>query len=78
MIKRKVYRKLFPFEPCPLPDAPASFQDVVITRTKIFVSFADRLRILFTGKAEVETRTVTENIVGGTRTASVLRAGQHT
>ena len=68
--------KLFPFTICELPEAPPSFQDVLISISRSQLSFMDRLRVLFTGKVEVETRTVTENMIGSHRTNSVLRAGR--
>ena len=73
--KRRLYNRLFPWRPCDLPEAPYAYQDVVITKTRVSVSFVDRLRILITGKFEVESRTVTENIVGNTRTNSIVRPG---
>lgn len=68
--------RLFPFTPCDLPEAPATFKDVLVTKTRTELSWADRLRILVTGKVEVEVRVVTEHAVGETRTKSVLRAGR--
>lgn len=72
---RKVHRKLIPWNPCELPEAPPTWLDVVITTTHCQLSITDRLRVLFTGKIEVETRTVTENMVGGCKTASICRPG---
>lgn len=74
---RRLYNRVFPWVPCELPEAPASFQDVIISRAKVNLSFADRLRVLFTGKLEVETRIVTENLVGSTRSKSVTRPGHN-
>lgn len=74
--KEKLSAKMFPYEPCPLPEAPASFKDTLVIITRAETSILTRLKILLTGKFEVETRTVTENIVGETRVASQLRAGK--
>jgi len=68
--------KLFPFVICHVPEAPPSFQDCIVTKSKSVLSFTDRLRILLTGKVEVEVRIVTEHVVGSIRTNSVLRAGR--
>lgn len=63
--------KLFPSEICPLPAAPPTWQDVVVVTTVVTLSFRARLNVLLSGRLKVETRTVTENLVGGTVTASV-------
>lgn len=63
--------KLFPSEPCPLPDAPAAWADCVVITTIVHLSVRDRLMLLVSGRIKVETRTVTEHIVGGTKTSSV-------
>lgn len=46
--------KLFPVEMCETPDIPA--KDCVITRTVCKFSFGARLKILFSGRIEVETK----------------------
>jgi hypothetical protein len=74
--REKLRARLFPFTPCTLPDSPASWKDCVVSITRCELSFVDRLRVLFTGKLEVETRTVTEHIVGGTKTNGAVRAGR--
>lgn len=63
--------KLFPVSYCELPAAPATYQDCVVCRTFVAFSFLDRLRVLLTGRVIVETKTVTEHIVGASLTASV-------
>jgi len=67
----RLRHKLFPSNYCPLPPAPASYADVVVVRTVVSLSLIDRVRVLLSGKLTVETRTVTENVVGGTVTGSV-------
>lgn len=68
--------KLFPFVICHVPEAPSHYQDCLVSRSRSIVCFMDRLRILVTGRVEVETRIVTEHTVGGHVTNSVLRAGR--
>jgi hypothetical protein len=63
--------RLFPIRHCELPEAPATYADCVVVKTVTSLSLADRVRVLLSGKLTVETRTVTENIVGGTATSSV-------
>lgn len=46
-------------------------RDVFVCRTTVHFSFADRLRIVLTGKVTVETRTATENEIGAHKTKSV-------
>ena len=72
----KLRSKIFPFIPCPIPESPPSFQDVVITKCRSDLSLIDRLRVLITGKVETETRIVTENMVGQHRSNSVIRCGR--
>lgn len=53
-----------------LPEAPASYMDCLLIKTCIQFSWTDRIRILFTGKAQVDTKTVTENTIGNHVTSS--------
>lgn len=46
-------------------------RDVFVCRTACHFAALDRIRILFTGKVMVETRTATENEIGAHRTKSV-------
>lgn len=62
--------KLFPMETCDIPDIPA--RDCVIVRSRYRLSFLGRLRVLFSGRIEVETKTATENIVGACESSSCL------
>lgn len=63
--------KLFPSQPCSLPRAPAAWKDVVVVTTVVGLSLPDRLRVLVSGMLKVQTRTVTEHIVGQSMTSSV-------
>jgi hypothetical protein len=45
-----------------------------VCRTKVELSFLDRLRVLITGRIEIETRTSTENVIGKSATASTFTA----
>ncbi len=69
--RERLWHRLLPSLPCPLPSAPAHFADCVVVRTVASLSLLDRVRVLLTGCLTVETRTVTENIVGATVTNSV-------
>jgi hypothetical protein len=72
----KLCARVFPFTICNIPEAPASYQDVIVSKSRSSLCFTDRLRVLFTGKVEVETRIVTENMIGSHRTNSVIRCGR--
>ena len=63
--------KLFPGRYCDLPEAPATHQDCLTIRTVVVLGWLDRLRLLFSGRLTVETKTVTENMVGQHKTSSV-------
>lgn len=63
--------RLFPNRHCDLPEAPATYQDCLVVTTVVRLSAIDRVRVLASGKLTVQTRTVTENIVGNAITSSV-------
>ena len=69
--RERVWFRLFPSRYCELPDAPASYQDCVVTTVMVSLPWRDRLRVLVSGHLTVNTKTVTEHTVGGTVTASV-------
>lgn len=69
--------KLFPYKPCELPEAPAYYKDVIVHKVHCDVSFWDRVKILITGKCEVESKIVCENIPGNLVTSSTMRCGKH-
>ena len=69
--REKLRYRLMPSHPCPLPSAPAHYADCVVVTTVVGLSILDRLRVLLTGHLKVQTRTVTENIVGQSVTSSV-------
>jgi hypothetical protein len=62
--------KLYPAAPCRLPEAPATYKDVLVCRVYIGLSLVDRLRVLLSGRLVVESKTVTENEIGGLITGS--------
>lgn len=70
----KLRCKLFPPQHCELPEAPATHKDVLVCKVFSELSMIDRLRVLITGRIKVETRTVTENVIGDTKTNSVFSA----
>ncbi len=74
--REKLRAKLFPFVICHVPEAPPSFQDVIVSKSRSNLSFTDRLRVLITGKVEVETRIMTDVVIGSHRTNSVIRCGR--
>lgn len=69
--------KLFPSRHCDLPEAPATHKDCLVVRTVVVLGTLDRLRVLWSGRLTVETKTVTENIVGATTTASAAWPSLH-
>lgn len=62
--------KLFPSTPCPLPPAPAHFEDVLHVDVSVGLDALDRMRVLVTGKLAVRTRVVCEHKPGATVSAS--------
>lgn len=66
--------KLFPPQHCELPEAPATHKDVLICKVVSELSLIDRLRVLFSGRVRVESRTVTENVIGDHKTNSIFVA----
>lgn len=71
--REKIGHKLFPSK---MPEYPTnhpqpSYADALIIKSTIHLSFVDRLRALVSGKVRLETRTVTENVLGVHTTASV-------
>jgi len=63
--------KLFPVRHLDLPYAPPTHRDVLVCRVTCCLSLADRLRVLISGRLLVETKTVTENIIGRSLTDSL-------
>ena len=69
--RERLRYRLFPNLHCDLPPAPATHLDCLHVTTVVHLSVIDRLRVLASGKLTVQTRTVTENIVGNAVTSSV-------
>ncbi len=63
--------RFFPSRHCDIPDK-VGMHDAVITVTKAELSFADRLRVLISGRVEVQSKTATENLVGSHETNAVF------
>jgi hypothetical protein len=67
--QERIGRKLFPRVHLDTPSFPEG-KDELFCKIVCEFSFLDRLRILLTGRASVETRTVTENMIGAHATSS--------
>jgi hypothetical protein len=74
--KDRLRDRLFPYVHCDNPPAPPYWKEVIVTKSSSRLSLADRLRVLVTGKVEVETRIVCPNQILEHKTNSVLRAGR--
>ena len=73
--RERIRYRLFPHRHCFAPEAPATYKDCVSIRTVTVLSWADRLRIMLTGRVVTETRTVTEHEVGNSVTNAVTYVG---
>ena len=67
--------RLFPKQICFAPDVEFSKGDCHTAHTLVYLGFVDRLRVLLTGIVVVETKTVTENLIGKYKTSSVSYVG---
>jgi hypothetical protein len=67
---RLMYR-LFPHRHCKLPEAPATFKDVLCVDVNIGISWGDLARLVVTRKLSVRTRVVCEHKIGATVSGSV-------
>jgi hypothetical protein len=67
--RERLLNRLWP-EPA-IANPRMEHKDVFVCRTQCSFSWADRLRILLTGRLMVETRTVTENEIGQHLTNSI-------
>lgn len=63
--------RLFPVLHCELPPAPVTHKDVLHIDISITFGWLDRLRLLVSGRAQVDGRVVTENVIGATVPISV-------
>jgi hypothetical protein len=68
--QEKIGHRLFPATNCDLPETPFVARDCLVVRVKVHVSWPDRIRLLLTGRAIVESKTVTENHIGHNATSS--------
>ncbi len=68
----RLCQKMFPaiHLDAPLPPEGHTARDCIVIRIEIRFSFMHRLKLLLTGRFMVETKTATENIIGGHVTAS--------
>lgn len=67
---QRLLLRMFPRNYCELPEAPASYKDVLTCNVTVSLSFVSRLKVLVTGKVRVETKTVCENVIGNYITKS--------
>lgn len=67
--------RLFPIQHCFAPEAPAHFKDCVTVRSVTYLSWIERLKLLWTGVVVTHSRTVTENEVGDSCTAAKCYVG---
>jgi len=70
--RERLSAALYPRKHCPLPDAPATFEGVLVSEVHIELGGVDWLRVLASGRLRVETRIVTEFKSGRTVTAGVV------
>lgn len=66
--QEKIGWKLFPNVYVETPEMDG-MKDVMVCRTQAHLSFIDRIRTLISGKVEITTKTVTQNVIGETVTA---------
>ena len=69
--KDKLRSKLFPAHHLDMPEAPPTHKDVLVCRVTCCLSMLDRIRVLISGRLMVETKTVTENVIGNHITGSL-------
>lgn len=62
--------RLFPSRHCDMPKG-MGFRDGIITEVTVGLSFADRVRALFSGRIRVVSKTATGNLVGHYETNAV-------
>ena len=67
---QRIRRRLFPVEICLPPTVSFEKKDMLITQIVCEVSLVPRLKFLLTGRLVVETKTVTENVIGKQACAS--------
>ncbi len=69
---QRLIDRMFPSEWCELPEAPASFEDVLHVSAGTRFSLIERLRVLATGRVEMRARIVCEKAPGATIANSVF------
>lgn len=65
--QENIGRKLFPNTYVDSPELPG-MKDVMVSYTRVHLSFLDRIRVLISGKIEITTKTATENVIGAVTT----------
>jgi hypothetical protein len=56
--------KIWPWQHQDLADLPPWAKDALYVENRVELSFADRLRVLLSGRLRVRSRTLTENVPG--------------
>lgn len=74
--KDKLRTRLFPSKYCEAPDSIRSgeYMDVLVCKVTARLSMIDRLRVLISGRFVVESKTITQNIIGATLSHSEFYA----
>lgn len=74
---QSLVNRAFPYIPCPHPKLKGcNQQDELVVIAKIHLDIWDRLKVLFTGKLEVQTNTATEFQIGQSKGETVVRVGK--
>lgn len=73
--RQRLRMRLFPSKHCFAPESPGEWKDCVTVHSTTKLDWIDRLRALITGVICVTCRTVTENEVGNTKSASTCHIG---
>lgn len=70
-LRERIGWRLFPAQHCDVPDKPG-MHDMIVSETKTELSFADRLRVLVSGRVRTVTKTATACLIGDHETSAVF------
>lgn len=68
---KRTAAKMWPWRHLDVPDLPEWAKDAVFVETRVELSFADRLRVLVSGRIRVRSQTLTENAPARCETTSI-------